>query len=207
MNNEHQVIGHDVPRTDGREKATGSAVYTDDIKLPGMLHGKLLRSPVAHARIAHIDVSKAAALPGVKCVITGEDTPKIKYGNWRLFPVTQDEYPLAIDKVRFIGDEVAAVAAVDKDIAAEALELIRVDYEKLPGVFDIDASLAKGAPIIHETSPSNISIDRKIQYGSIQKGFLPRLIMSGRMFLRSTPSVRPISNLAHPLPDVRSMEG
>ena len=88
MSNQYTVIGKDVPRTDGREKATGSAVYTDDIKLPGMLYGKLLRSPVAHARIVNIDVSKAAALPGVKCVITGEDTPKIKYGNWRLFPVT-----------------------------------------------------------------------------------------------------------------------
>ena len=146
---DYQIIGHDIPRTDGREKATGTAVYTDDIKLPGMLHGKLLRSPVAHARILNIDVSKAAALPGVKCVITGEDTPKIKYGNWRLFPVTQDEYPLAVDKVRFIGDEVAAVAAVDKDIAAEALELIQVEYEELPAVFEIKDSLAKGAPILH----------------------------------------------------------
>ena len=165
------VIGKDIHRTDGREKATGSAVYTDDIKLPGMLHGKLLRSPVAHARIAHIDVRRAAALPGVKCVITGEDTPKIKYGNWRLFPITQDEYPLAVDKVRFIGDEVAAVAAVDKDIAAEALELIQVEYEELPAVFDIDNSLDKGAPVIHETSPINISIVRHILYGFIEKGF------------------------------------
>ena len=79
---------------------------------------------MAHALIKHIDTSKAAALPGVKCVITAEDTPKIKYGNWRLFPDTQDEYPLAVDKVRFIGDEVAAVAAADRDTAEEALELI-----------------------------------------------------------------------------------
>jgi len=81
MNEEYTVIGHDIPRVDGWEKATGKAIYTDDIKLPGMLYGKLLRSPLAHARIAHIDIAKAAALPGVKCVITGEDTPKIKYGN------------------------------------------------------------------------------------------------------------------------------
>ncbi len=171
MSNEYDVIGHDIPRTDGREKATGQAIYTDDIKLPGMLHGKLLRSPMAHARIAHIDISKAVALPGVKCVITGEDTPKIKYGNWRLFPITQDEYPLAVDIVRFIGDEIAAVAAIDKDIAAEAVELIRVEYEELPAVFDIASSLAKGAPILHATSPSNISIDRKIEYGNLKKGF------------------------------------
>ena len=106
------IVGKDVPKTDGRAKATGTATYTDDMKLPGMLHGRILRSPVVHGRILHIDVSKAVALQGVKCVITGQDTPKIKFGNWRLFPDTQDEYPLAVDKVRFIGDEVAAVAAV-----------------------------------------------------------------------------------------------
>ncbi len=167
----YSVIGKDIPRVDGREKATGAAIYTDDIKLPGMLHGKLLRSPVPHARIRSIDVSKARRLPGVKCVITGEDTPKIKYGNWRLFPATQDEYPLAVDKVRFIGDEVAAVAAVDLDTAAEALELIQVEYEELPPVFDVLTSVKKNAPVIHETSPSNISVDRKIAYGDIKKGF------------------------------------
>jgi len=168
---EYTVIGKDIPREDGREKATGTAIYTDDMKLPGMLHGKLLRSPVPHARIRSIDVSKARRLPGVKCVITGEDTPKVKYGNWRLFPATQDEYPLAVDKVRFIGDEVAAVAAVDPDLAAEALELINVEYEELPPVFDVLSSVRKNAPVIHETSPNNISVDRKIAYGDITKGF------------------------------------
>jgi len=168
---EYTVIGKDIPREDGREKATGTAIYTDDMKLPGMLHGKLLRSPVPHARIRSIDVSKARRLPGVKCVITGEDTPKVKYGNWRLFPATQDEYPLAVDKVRFIGDEVAAVAAVDPDLAAEALELINVEYDELPPVFDVLSSVRKNAPVIHETSPNNISVDRKIAYGDITKGF------------------------------------
>lgn len=125
---EFSIVGKDVPRTDGRAKTTGYAIYTDDIKLPGMLYGRILRSSVAHARILHIDTSRTKALPGVKCVITGEDTPKIKYGNWRLFPDTQDEFPLAVDKVRFNGDE---VAAVDRDTAEEALELIKVEYEEL----------------------------------------------------------------------------
>ena len=165
------IIGEDIPRNDGEAKATGAAVYADDIKLPGMLHGALLRSPLPHARIVRIDVRKAAALPGVKCVITGEDTPKIRYGNWRLFPNTQDEYPLAVDKVRFIGDEVAAVAAVDKETAREALERIEVEYEELPATFDVKTSLKKGAPILHEETPSNVSVDRKIQYGDIKKGF------------------------------------
>jgi len=166
-----KIIGENVPRSDGEAKATGRAVYADDMKLPGMLHGALLRSPLPHARIVRIDVRKAAALPGVKGVITGEDTPKIRYGNWRLFPATQDEVPLAVDKVRFIGDEVAAVAAVDKETAREALELIEVEYEELPASFDVKASLKKGAPVLHEETPSNISVDRKIQYGDMKKGF------------------------------------
>ena len=165
------IVGKNVPRNDGRAKATGTAIYTDDIKLPGMLHGRLLRSPFPHARITHIDTSRAAAIPGVKCIITGEDTPKIKYGNWRLVPDTQDECPLAIDKVRFIGDEVAAVAAVDLDIAEEALGLIRVEYEELPAVFDVDASIREGAPIIHDYCPGNVSVNRKIHYGNVEKAF------------------------------------
>jgi len=166
-----RFIGENVPRTDGKPKATGSAIYADDIKMPGMLHGALLRSPLPHARIVRINTRKAARLPGVKLVMTSADTPKIRYGNWRLFPATQDEYPLAVDKVRFIGDEVAAVAAVDRDTAREALELIEVEYEELPGVFEIAEAIKKGAPVLHEETPTNISVDRKIQYGDIKKGF------------------------------------
>jgi 4-hydroxybenzoyl-CoA reductase alpha subunit len=165
------IVGKAVPRNDADAKARGSAIYTDDMKLPGMLHGRILRSPLAHARILHIDTGKAASLPGVKCVITAEDTPKIKYGNWRLFPDTQDEYPLALDKVRFIGDEVAAVAAVDKDTAEEALRLIQVEYEELPAVFDTDDAVRSGAPVLHDYCKNNISVNRKIQYGDVEKGF------------------------------------
>lgn len=160
-----------MPRIDAEAKARGTALYADDLKLPGMLYGRIVRSPVAHARIVHIDTSRAALLPGVKCIVTGEDTPKIKYGNWRLFPETQDELPLAVDKVRFIGDEVAAVAAVDKDTAEEALQLIHVEYEELPAVFDVDAAMQSGAPVIHDYCPSNVSVNRKIKYGDVEKGF------------------------------------
>ena len=166
-----KIIGMDVPRTDARAKATGNALYADDIKLPGMLHGRILRSPLPHARVLHVDTARALRLPGVKCVITGEDTPKIKYGNWRLFPNTQDEYPLAVDKVRFIGDEVAAVAAVDRDTAQEALHLIRVEYEELPAVFHMSDAMKKGAPVIHDASANNISVERSITYGDIKAGF------------------------------------
>lgn len=166
---EHRYVGKSIPRLDGPEKVTGRARYAGDLALPGMLVGRLLRSPVAHARIVSIDVSRAAALPGVKAVITGRDTPGIKYGNWRLFPDSQDETPLAIDKVRFIGDEVAAVAAIDADVAEEALGLIRVEYEPLPAVFDVKAALAAGAPLVHDEGKltSNISLDRKIDVGDV----------------------------------------
>jgi len=165
------VIGKDINRNDAEAKARGQALYTDDLKLPGMLYGSILRSPLAHARIAHIDVSRASALNGVRCVVTGEDIPKVKYRNWRLFPDTQDEYALAVEKVRFIGDEVAAVAATDRDTAQEALSLIRVEYEELPAVFDVEAASQPGAPVLHDYCPSNVSVNRKIQYGDIEKGF------------------------------------
>jgi len=165
------IIGKDVDRVDARAKATGAALYTDDLKLPGMLYGKLLRSPLPHAAIVRVDLEKARALPGVKCVISGRDTPNIPYGNWRLFPHTQDEYPLAVDKVRFVGDEVAAVAAVDADTAEAALDRIEVEYAPLPPIYEIDDALTPDAPAIHDASPGNMSIDRKIQYGDIAAGF------------------------------------
>ena len=113
---EFSIIGKPRRKVDGLAKATGEAVYADDIVLPGMLHAKTLRSPHPHARIRSIDTSKAEALPGVHGVITGQDLP-IRYG---VIPWTPDETALAVDKVRFIGDEVAAVAAIDEDTANAA---------------------------------------------------------------------------------------
>jgi CO/xanthine dehydrogenase Mo-binding subunit len=103
---EFAVIGKNAPITDAREKATGQAMYVDDLKFPQMLYGKILRSPHPHARILNIDTSKAEKVPGVKAVITAEDTPKKKWGAF-----IQDQYILAVDKVRYVGDEVAAIAA------------------------------------------------------------------------------------------------
>ena len=195
---EYRFVGHDVPRVDAASKVTGQGRYTADMKLPGMLHGKLLRSPVPHARIKHIDVSRAKALPGVKAVITGQDTPGIKYGNWRLVPISQDELPLAVDKVRFVGDEVAAVAAIDPDIAEEAIGLIRVEYEELPAMFDVDAALAENAPLIHdevEQLTSNISLDRKIDVGDLESAFAQAEYIR-KIISRCTRSVTPISSRA-----------
>jgi 4-hydroxybenzoyl-CoA reductase subunit alpha len=143
-------IGKAIRRVDGVEKVTGAAKYTVDIKPPGVLCGKLLRSPHPHARILHIETGKARKLLGVHGIITAEETKKISYSNWRRYPHLMDEYPLAPDKARFIGDEIAAVAAVDEDAAEEALSLIEVEYEILPAVFDPEEAMKEGAPQIHE---------------------------------------------------------
>ncbi|GAH59936.1 unnamed protein product, partial [marine sediment metagenome] len=132
----YSVIGTRVRRVDGPEKVTGNAKYTFDLILPGMLYGKVLRSPHPHAKILKIDTRKAKRLIGVKAVITGKDTLGRKQGIWRRFPELCDEEILCREKVRYIGDPVAAVAAIDEDTAEEALDLIEVEYEPLPAVFD-----------------------------------------------------------------------
>jgi xanthine dehydrogenase molybdenum-binding subunit len=138
-------IGKEIPRPDAPDKAAGKAVYIHDLERPGMLYGKIKFSGHAHARIKGIDTSKAEKLPGVRAVITAFDTPEIRFGFIR------DNTALKKDKVRQYRDEVAAVAAVDPDIAAEAVDLIEVEYEPLPGVFDPDEAMAPGAPLVHET--------------------------------------------------------
>ncbi len=145
-----KVVGRAKPRVDGEEKATGKAMYTVDVKLPGMVHGKILRSPLPHARIGKVDVQKAARLPGVVAVVTREDLGRLGF-----FGATyKDQSVVAIDKVRYEGDPVAAVAAEDESTAAEALELIDVDYEELPSVTTIEEALAPGAPLVHEAAAS-----------------------------------------------------
>jgi xanthine dehydrogenase molybdenum-binding subunit len=147
---EFSVVGKPVPKVDAVEKATGRARYIQDITLPGMLHGKILYSKYPHARIVHIDTSKAKRLPGVKAVLTGDDIPPIRFG------FMKDNPPLKAGKVRSYRDEVAAVAATDPDIAEEALSLIEVTYEALPAVFDPMEAMKEGAPLIHEENESNL---------------------------------------------------
>ncbi len=136
-------VGKSYPRVD-REKVTGRAAFINDIKLPRMLYGKILYSARPHARILSIDTSKADKLPGVRAVLTGFNTPDVRVG------FLGDQTPLKKDKVRQLRDEVAAVAAVDEETAEEALELIKVEYEELPAVFDPMEAMAKDAPLIHE---------------------------------------------------------
>ena len=165
---DYAIIGKPVPKKDAWIKVTGEAKYADDLFLAGMLHGKLLRSPHPHAKISHIDTSRAEKLAGVRAVITGKDFPGVKYGN---MPQTRDYLPLAIDKVRYIGDEVAAVAAIDEEIAEEALDLIRVEYEPLPAVFDAEEAMKPGAPQLHDHAANNMSAETAFQFGDVAKGF------------------------------------
>jgi 4-hydroxybenzoyl-CoA reductase alpha subunit len=169
--NDFHLIGKRIPRIDGLDKVTGRALYSGDLTLPGMLCGMILRSPLPHAKILSIDVSRALKIPGVKAVVTGEETLKVKYGVISRSPRFMDEHALAVGKARFIGDELAAVAAVDADTALEALDLILVDYEELPAVFDPDEAQGAGAPLIHEHAPGNISREFHIKQGDVERGF------------------------------------
>ena len=144
----YNLVGTRVVRVDAREKALGTAVYIDDIVLPGMLYGKILRSPHPHARIRHIDISRAVKASGVRAVVTARDLPG--EGGGRVGPFIKDEPIFAVDKVRYVGEPVAAVAAVDLAAAEVAAGLISVEYEELPAVFDPVEAMRPDAPILHD---------------------------------------------------------
>lgn len=179
------VVGRSVPRLDGHAKVTGRALFTGDLEIPGMLHGAILRSPVAHARIRAVQTAEAERLPGVVAVLTGTDLADLDpyYGH-----AVKDRPVIALDKVRYIGEPVAAVAAVDAGAATEALERIRVEYEELPPVPDMEHALAPGASLVHEraytvgederetaggaeATRSNICYQEEYTRGTPDKGF------------------------------------
>jgi xanthine dehydrogenase molybdenum-binding subunit len=147
---EFEYVGKKIPKLDAVDKVTGRSIYVQDLKVPGMLYGKILRSKYPHARIVHIDTSKAKSLLGVRAVITANDVPEIRFG------FMKDQAVLKIGKVRSYRDEVAAVAAVDPEIAEEALDLIEIEYEGLPSVFDPEEAMKEDAPLVHEENKSNI---------------------------------------------------
>jgi CO/xanthine dehydrogenase Mo-binding subunit len=174
----YQVIGKAVPRIDGADKVTGEAMYSADFTAPGMLWGKCLRSPFAHARIVSIDTTAARELPGVHAVITGADYPDSFYGR-----TIRDIPVLARDVVRYHGERVAAVVADDEDIAQSALDLIDVEYEELPAVFDPIEAAQPDAPILHPDfnsyagiraqleTPSNVYVKSGFERGDVEKAF------------------------------------
>lgn len=180
MNEELLVIGRRTTAPDGVAKATGSANYSADIKMPGMLVGKVLRSPYPHAKILKIDKTKAQQLPGVEAVITLDDLPKIPYTcSFRDLPMLRsgtlqrpDQFILA-DKARYVGDPIVAVAAISEDIAGEALELIEVEYEILPAVLNIEEAMKPGAARVHDYAEGNIAghFTYLLAQGDVEKAF------------------------------------
>ena len=160
------VIGKARRRVDGRSKVTGQTRFADDITLPRMMHAKFLRSPHAHAQIVSIDTSRAAKHPGVHLVLTGKDFP-VTFG---IMPVSQDEYPLARERVRYVGDPLAAVIARDEQTAAEAVELIEVQYQKLPTISSPEEALAHPETRIHSyTDQGNIHRNQAYEFGNVEE--------------------------------------
>ncbi|MDO8691783.1 MAG: xanthine dehydrogenase family protein molybdopterin-binding subunit, partial [Dehalococcoidia bacterium] len=163
---EYSVVGKSLPRIEGPAKATGVTRFSGDISLPRQLWGRVLGSPHAHARLLDVDTRRAEKLTGVKAIITGKDT----LGKWGYTPEMVDQYPLALEKVRYIGEAVAAVAAVDEDTAQEALDLIRVEYEPLPAVFDFLEAMKPGAPQVHDVE-RNIAKTLQEHFGDVDQAF------------------------------------
>jgi CO/xanthine dehydrogenase Mo-binding subunit len=179
MGTELKVVGKRHPKIDGWERVSGKAEYASDIYLPGMLYGKILRSPHPHAKVVNIDVEKAKALPGVKAVLTPKDIADL---SWYQAPGRgHHDMPLLAEIARFAGDDIAVVAAVDEDRAQEALDLIKVDYQPLPFVLDPEEALKPEAPKIH---PKGNLADEKpavLNRGNIEKGFQEAdLVYEGR---------------------------
>jgi CO/xanthine dehydrogenase Mo-binding subunit len=160
------VIGKRLQAIDALGKTTGQTVYLQDMRVPGLLYGKVLRSPHPHARVVSVDISRAERLPGVKAVVGGRNAPRIPFGI-----IQQDELPVAVDRVRYVGDEVAVVAAISEEIAAEALGLIRVEYEPLPAVFDVQEALRPGGPQLHDAAPGNLAVHFKLERGDVDGAF------------------------------------
>jgi 4-hydroxybenzoyl-CoA reductase alpha subunit len=162
------IIGRSLPKVDAAAKVTGQTLFADDLVLPRMVYARLLRSPHPHARIRRIDVSKAAAHPGVVATLVGSELP-IPFG---ILPVSQDEHTLALDKVRFVGDPVAAVAALDEETAEQALKLVEVDYEVLPPLMSIDEALRRPDARIHDYGPrGNVHKEVSFDFGDVEAGF------------------------------------
>src|SRR5213595_1690050 len=166
MPNDFSIIGKPIAMVDAAGKTTGAGKYTDDLCLPGMLVGKILHSPYPHARVKGIDTARAEKLEGVVAVAIGTDAPN-PYG---ILPVGHDEHALAVDKVRYVGDNVACVAAVDEATAEQALELIDVEYEVLPAYFDPEESMKAETDLIHDNKPHNIEKDYHHVFGDPEKG-------------------------------------
>jgi 4-hydroxybenzoyl-CoA reductase subunit alpha len=163
----HHAIGSPTPLVDGVEKVTGKAMYSADFISPDELVGRILRSPVCHAKLLSVDISEALALPGVVAVLTGADCD-VAYG---VLPIAMNEFPLARERIRYHGEPVAAVAATDVATAKAALDLIKLELEELPGYFTAEAARAPDAVLLHEDRAGNIEREAQYELGDTEKGF------------------------------------
>src|SRR5437899_9043361 len=189
------IIGKRVALIDSAGKTTGQGKYADDLSLPGMLIGKILHSPYPHAVVKRINSSRARVLEGVVTVVTGSDAPN-KYG---ILPVGHDETALAVDKVRYVGDNVACVVATSEAIAEKALELIEVEYEPLPAWFDPEDSMKASDNWIHPERPNNIEKDYHHVFGDPDKGFAEADFVSEHRYIAAEvthAAMEPHSTLA-----------
>jgi 4-hydroxybenzoyl-CoA reductase subunit alpha len=189
------IIGKPVAMIDAAEKTTGAGKYADDMSLPGMLVGKILHSPYPHARIKRIDASRALKLEGVVVVVTGQDAPT-PFG---ILPVGHDEHALALDKVRYVGDNVACVAAIDESTAEKALELIDVEYELLPAYFDPEESMKAETNLLHDNKPNNIEKDYHHVFGDPEKRFAEADLVADHRYIANEvthAAMEPHSTLA-----------
>ena len=164
---EFTVIGKPVPMVDGGAKVTGRGIYTDDMKMPGMVYARIFRSVHPHARILKLDTSRAEAIPGVVGIVTGKEIA----GKYGILPVGHDETALAVDKVRYVGEGVAAIAAVTPEIAEAAMKAIDIVYEPLPSHFDAVNSMENPEVLIHDDKPSNIEREYHHHFGDVNAGF------------------------------------
>ncbi|MBI2955756.1 MAG: molybdopterin-dependent oxidoreductase, partial [Acidobacteria bacterium] len=199
---EFAVVGKRLPMVDGPDKVTGRALYADDLVLPGMLVGKILHSPHPHACLRRIDTSRAEALPGVRAVVIGTDFPN-KYG---ILPIGHDETVFAVDRVRYIGDNVAGVAAISEAVAEQALNLIDVDYELLPAYFDPEEAMKAGSNWIHDDKPHNIEKEYHHSFGDVEAGLAEAdVVVSERFYCAEVThaAMEPHSTLAHYEPSGR----
>jgi len=164
------IVGQSVPRVDGAAKVTGSARYVADLQIPGMIEGKFLRSPYAHARIRSIDTAEAEAMPGVIAVLTSKDLDDLGHYMGR-GKNNKDQPIIATNRVIFAGQPVVAVAAADRATAEEALAKIHVDYQELPAVISVEEAMADGAPRLHDFAEKNICAHHELLKGDVEKGF------------------------------------
>src|SRR5262245_1606907 len=199
---EYRVIGTRPVRHDGIDKVTGRAVYGADLQLVSLLHGRILRSPLAHARIRRIEVRKALDLPGVVAVVTSQDLPDpgnriAELGEGAVNLQHLSNNVLARGKVLYKGHALAALAAINPHVAEEALKLIEVDYEPLPAVTEVVAAMKEGAPLLHENlitqslgkptgKPSNVAQHIQFKLGDVDKGFAAALVVIEREFHTAT---------------------